>query len=102
MESCARIWGCWCDGKDVDNTVDGGSRGIGVQRGKGQVAGFRDAQSGFDGFQVAHFADEHDVGIFAQGGAKRVRKRMRIGVDFALIDQALLVIVQKLDRVFDR
>src|SRR5208337_2034986 len=85
----------------VNNTVDGGGRGIGVQRREGQVAGFRDAQRRFDRFQVAHFSDQHNVRVFAQGGAQRVGERMRIGVYLALVHQALLVVVQKLDGVLD-
>src|SRR5271156_2356151 len=88
-------------GENVYDAVDRRDRRIGVQRGEGQVAGFSDAQSGFDGFQVAHFADEDDVGIFAQGGAQGIRKRMRVRVYFALVDQAFFVVVQEFDGVFD-
>src|SRR5271165_2122994 len=87
--------------ENVNDTVDGGSRRIGVQSGEGQVAGFRNAQGGFDGFQVAHFADEHHVGVFAQGGAQGVRERVGVSVHFALVHQALFVIVEKLDGVLN-
>src|SRR5437867_4377211 len=65
------------------------------------MAGFRDAEGRFDGLKVAHFADEHDVGVFAKRGAKRIREGMRISVDFTLIHKALLVIVKKFDGVLD-
>ena len=55
----------------------------------------------FDGFEVAHFADEDDVGIFAQRGAQRVGEALRVAVHLALVDQAVLVRVQVLDRIFD-
>ena len=55
-------------GKNVNHAVDGGGGRVGVQRPEGQVAGFGDAQGAFDGLQVAHFADEHHVGVLAQGG----------------------------------
>src|SRR5262249_48511591 len=88
-------------GKDVDNAVDGGGSRVGMQGGKGQVAGLSDAQRGLDSFQVAHLTDEHDVGVFTKRGTQRVGEGMGIRVYFALVDEALLVIVQKLDRVLD-
>jgi len=87
--------------EDVNNTVDGGSRGIGVQRGEGQVARFGNAQGGFDGFKVAHLSDEDHVGVFAEGGAERICKGVRVGVHFALVHQALLVVMEELDGVLD-
>src|SRR5207302_1356460 len=88
--------------ENVNNTVDGRSGAVRVQSGERQVAGFRDTQGGFNGLEVAHFADEHHVGVFAQGSAERIRKGVRVRVNFALIDEAFLVVVQKFDRVFDR
>ena len=40
-------------------------------------------------------------GILTQAGAQRRRKRRCIDFDFALVDVALFVAVQKFDRVFD-
>ena len=88
--------------KDVDDTVDGRGGRICVQRGERKVAGFCDAQRRFDRFEVAHFADQHHVRILAKRSAQRCGKSMRVGVDFALVDQTALVVVQKLDRIFDR
>ena len=56
----------------------------------------------FDCLEVAHFADEHHVRIFAKRSAERIGERVRVGVNLALVDQALLVVVKKLDWVFDR
>ena len=39
---------------------------LGVQRAEHQVAGFGGGQRQADGFQIAHFADQDDVRIFAQ------------------------------------
>ena len=72
-----------------------------MQGGERQVTSLGDTQSGFDGFQVAHFADEHHVRIFAERGAQGVGEGVRVGVDFALVHQALLVIVEELDGVLD-
>src|SRR5260370_1806539 len=72
-----------------------------MQGSEGQVAGFRDAQRRFDGLDVAHFSGEPDVGVFTKRGAQRIGKGVRVGVDCALIHQALLVIVKKFDGVLD-
>ena len=72
-----------------------------MQRAEGQVAGFRDAQRRFDGFQIAHFADQHHVGIFAERGAQGVGEALGVGVQFALVDQAVLVHVHEFDRILD-
>ena len=60
--------------KNVDNSVDGRGCRVGVQRAESQVAGFSDTQRRLDGFQVAHFADQHHVRIFTEGGAQSVGK----------------------------
>ena len=86
----------------VDDAVDGLGRGVGVQGAEGQVARLRDAQRRLDRLQVAHLADEHDVGVLAQGGAQRVGEGVGVRVQLALVDHALLVRVQVLDRVLDR
>ena len=57
--------------EDVDDAVDRLRRRVGVQRREGQVAGLGDGERGGDGFQVAHFADQDDVGILAQGVLER-------------------------------
>jgi hypothetical protein len=59
-------------------------------------------QRRLDGFEVAHFADEDDVGVLTQRAAQRQRERRRVDADFALVDDRLVVAVQVLDRVFDR
>src|SRR6185312_12270329 len=87
--------------KHVNNTVDGGSRRVSVQRSEGQVAGFSNAQRGFNGFKIAHFADQHHVWIFTQCGTESITERLGVRVDFALIDQTTLVLVHKLDGIFN-
>ena len=51
---------------------------------------------------VAHLADQDDVGILAQRAAQRVRERLRVDRDLALVDDRVVVAVQVLDRVLDR
>ena len=65
------------------------------------MAGLRDAQRRFDRFQVAHFADQHDVGIFTERGAQRVRETVGVAVNLALVDQAALVLMDVFDRILD-
>src|SRR5450830_146577 len=89
-------------GEDVDDAVDGlGSRG-GVQGAEHQVARFRGRQGQADGFQVAQFADQDAVGVFAQGRAQGIVEGERVRSHFALVDQAFLGIVHEFDGVFDR
>jgi hypothetical protein len=85
--------------KDVDDAVDRLRRRVGVQRSERQVAGLGDLQRGFDGFEVAHFADEHDVGVLAERRAQRVAEALRVAVHLALVDEAALVLVDVLDRI---
>ena len=87
--------------KDVDDTVDGRRRRVGVQRTERQVAGFCDAQRRLDGFQIAHFADQHHIRIFTKSGAQRVGKTLGIGVQFTLVDHAILVHVHEFDRILN-
>jgi hypothetical protein len=87
--------------EDGDNAVDAFDRIQRVQRGKNHVAGFGRVQSGADGFEVAHFADQDDVRILTQAGAQRGGKRWGIDFHFALVDVTLFVAVQKFDWVFD-
>ena len=63
--------------------------------------GFRGQQSRGDGFEVAHFADQNDVGILAKPGAQGGREICGVHLDFALVDEAFLVAVQEFDGVFD-
>ena len=72
-----------------------------MQSGEGEVASFRDSQRRLDGFEVTHFADQHHVRVFTKGGAQGVGKALGVGVQFALVDHAVLVHVHELDRVLD-
>src|SRR5262249_2632575 len=66
-----------------------------------EVAGFGGEQGSGNGFEVAHFADEDDVGILTKSGAESGGEIGGVDFDFALVDEALLVAVQELDGVFD-
>ena len=72
-----------------------------MQRPKGKVTGFGDAKRRFNRLQIAHFADEYHIRVFAQRRAQGIAKRLGVRVHLALVDQAVLILVDELDRVFD-
>ena len=67
-----------------------------------EVAGLGRGQRGRDRLEVAHLADEDDVGVLAQHVLQRLGERVRVLPDLALVDDRALVVVQELDRVLDR
>ena len=67
-----------------------------------QMARFRRVDSGHERFRIAHFADEHDVGIFADGVFHADAEVDDIEADLALVDQALVFGERELDGVFER
>ena len=89
-------------GEDVDDAVHRLDGAVRVERREGEVARLGDAERALDRLEVAHLADEDDVRVLAQDGAQRVRERVRVGVQLALVHDAALVRVEELDRVLDR
>ena len=71
------------------------------KRAESQVAGFSDSQRRFDGFEIAHFADQHHVRIFTECGAQRIAEALGVRMQLALVDHAVLVHVHEFDRIFD-
>ncbi len=67
-----------------------------------QMTGFCGGQREANGFQIAQLADQDEVGVFAQRRAQRFVEAMRVAVHFALVDQAFLRGMYKLDRILDR
>ena len=63
--------------EDVDHAVDGLARVVGVQGAENEQTGLGRGEGERDGLEVAHFADEHDVAIFAQGGFQARPERWR-------------------------
>ena len=51
---------------------------------------------------IAHFADEHDVGVFADGVLHADAEVDDVEADLALVDQALVFGEHEFDRVFER
>ncbi len=60
-----------------------------MQGREGQVPGLGDAQRGFDRLEVAHLADQDDVGVLAQDRAQGVAVGHGVGVELALVDDGL-------------
>lgn len=87
--------------EDVDDSVDGLRRILSMERGKNEVSCFRCRDGGRDRFEVAHFADENDVGILAEHPLERLGEALRVDADLPLVDDALVRDVNVLDRVFD-
>ena len=54
-----------------------------------------------DRLEVAHLADEHDVGVLTQRAAQRAVEDSRVDADLALVHHGGLVLVHVLDRVLD-
>ena len=88
--------------ENVNDAVHRLGRALRVQRAENQVAGRGGGDGQFDGFQVAHFADEDDVRVFAQRAAQRGGKGFGVHADFAVVHQAVLAFVDEFNRVFDR
>ena len=89
-------------GENVDDAVHRLGGAGGVQRAEHEMARGGGGQGQFDGFQVAHFTDEDDVRVFAQGPAQRRRERLRVHAHLAVVDERLLALVDEFDGVLDR
>ncbi len=85
----------------IDNTVDCLGGVCGVQGAENQMAGFSHGAGGRYRFKVAHFADENDVGVFAKNASEGFVERLGVDVQFTLVDDRTLMVMQVFDRVFD-
>ncbi len=73
-----------------------------MQRAEHQVAGFGGGERQADGLQVAHFADQHHVRVFAQRRTQRLGEAERVAMHFALVHEAAFALVYEFDGVLDR
>ena len=62
----------------------------------------RRLERGVERIEVANLAQEDHVRVLPQHAAQRLREATRVGPDLALVDVAVDVAVQELDRVLDR
>jgi len=88
--------------EDVHDTADRLGGVVRVEGRQHQVARFRGRQRLRDRLEVPHFADQDHVGVFAERAAERRRERQRVRTDLPLVDVALPVLMDELDRVLDR
>ena len=65
------------------------------------MAGFGKGDGVIHGFAVADLADKNHVGRLAQGVFQRGHPAFGVDADFALGDDAVFVLVNELNRVFD-
>ena len=79
-------------GEGVDDAVDGAGGAGGVEGGEDEVAGFGGGDGRLHGLEVAHFADEDDVRVLAEGAAEGLREGGDVDADFALGDDVFWLI----------
>ena len=82
--------------------ADGRCRVRRVQRRDDEMPRLGGLQRGFDRLHVPHLADQDDVRVLPQRGAKARREVIGIHPDLALRDGAVDVAMQELDRVLER
>ena len=87
--------------KGVRDTVNRLGRAGRVQRAEDQVTCFRRRDGCLDRFQIAHFADEHDVRILPQHGAALSAKFGTSTPISRCVTRRLFVFVIILDRILD-
>ena len=85
----------------VDDAVDGLGSGDGVQGRKHEMPRFRRFEGEGNGFEIAHFAHEDDIGVLAQCGAQRRAERAGIAPYLALVHEAALGLMHEFDGVFN-
>ena len=73
-----------------------------MQRRDNEVSRFGGHESGFDRFEIAHFADNDYVRVLPENVPKGGLERPHVAEYFLLDDDAAAVLVRELDRVFDR
>ena len=73
-----------------------------MQRREHEVPGLSRGQRRRDRLQIAHLSDQDHVGVSRSADFQRQREVVGVGADLALVDDALAVRVQVLDRVLDR
>ncbi len=86
----------------VDNPVDGVGTADGVQRGENQVSGFGSGHRYLYGFIISHFSKQNHIRALAQGSPQSRNIAVGIGADLPLADNALFMLVQIFQRVFQR
>ena len=87
--------------EDVEQTVERGGGVAGVHGADDEVAGFGGGDGHLDGFEVAEFADDDDVGVFAEGALEGGGEGGGVGADLALGEVAAEGGLDDFDGVLD-
>ena len=82
----------------ADDALDGFGGVDGVEGGEHQDSGFSGFERGFDGFLVAHLADEDYFGSLAQRTTQCRGEARCIAVNLALMNAGALVRMQEFNR----
>ncbi len=88
-------------GEDVEDAIEGSGGVSGVEGAEDEVTGFGGGDGELNGFEVAHFTDHDDVGVFAKRASESGGEASGVGMDFALGDVALVGFDDVLDGVFE-
>ena len=87
--------------KEIDDTVKRLVGTVGMQCPHGEVAGLGERNRMLHGFPMADFSDQNNVRGLAQRVVQGALPRIGVDADFALRNHTILVLVDKLDRIFD-
>src|SRR6185437_9816562 len=79
--------------KKIENTADRRRCTRGVDRPEHEVTGFGGMHGRLERFHIAHFAHQHDVGVFADGVLHGNLEVFDVDADFALVDERLVFAV---------
>ena len=88
-------------GENGDDAVDALGRVERVERAQDEMPGLGGQEGRVDRVQVAHLADQDDIGILAEAAAQTAGEAHDVHADLPLADGALLVLVEVLDGVLD-
>ena len=88
--------------EELDHAADGLGGVDRVQRREDEVAGLGGLERGLSRLRVAELADQDRVGILAEHAPQRLGEALGVEPDLALVDDAVVVGMEDLDRVLDR
>src|ERR1035437_8064345 len=72
-----------------------------MKRREHEVARFGSLECDLSRFEITHFADKYYLWCLAESGTQGAGKILCIRTDLTLVDRTFLVVMQKLDRIFD-
>jgi hypothetical protein len=88
--------------EELDHPADGLGGVDGVQRREDEVARLGGLERRLRRLRVAQLADQDRVGVLAENTAERLREVEGVEPDLALVDDAIAIGMEDLDRILDR